>query len=304
MTKFRAVLLLSLLPFVAACAETGRPVRELPPPAPTSYFTAPVRSGDTVKDLAARYRVKEDDLVAMNDFQGRKVSGGSVRIPAYGVREPVRETKPAPKPVAEKSDSAPSAVATPRPAPRTVIETQELDAPKTQAKQSAPVRVASAAKPQTKTDDAAPAAQSSWLGGWFSSPLETAPTPSQKFLWPVKGEVISGFGQSATGLRNDGINISAPRGTPVHAADAGTVTYVGNELKGYGNLVLIQHDNGFVTAYAHSDSVKVERGARVTRGQIIAYTGETGDVGQPQVHFEIRYGTRPVDPKPYMVASK
>ena len=174
--------------------------------------------------------------------------------------------------------------------------------PKTQAKQSAPVRVASAAKPQTKTDDAAPAAQSSWLGGWFSSPLETAPTPSQKFLWPVKGEVISGFGQSATGLRNDGINISAPRGTAVRAADNGVVTYAGNELRGFGNLVLIRHAGGWVTAYAHLDGIDVQTGAEVQRGQIVGRVGQTGNVAEPQLHFEIRRNGAPVNPREFLAA--
>jgi murein DD-endopeptidase MepM/ murein hydrolase activator NlpD len=115
--------------------------------------------------------------------------------------------------------------------------------------------------------------------------------------------LISSFGQAAGGERNDGINIAAPRGTPVRAAGAGTVTYVGNELKGYGNLVLIRHDNGYVTAYAHSDTVTVSRGDRVARGQIIAYSGATGDVNQPQVHFELRVNTKPVDPVPYLAAT-
>ena len=123
--------------------------------------------------------------------------------------------------------------------------------------------------------------------------------PAQKFLWPVKGPVISPFGESPNG-RNDGINISAERGAPIFAAEAGTVTYVGNELKGYGNLILIKHDNGFVTAYAHADTVLVQRGEHVERGQVIGSAGDTGDVSRPQLHFELRIGTRPVDPTPYL----
>ncbi len=123
-------------------------------------------------------------------------------------------------------------------------------------------------------------------------------------LWPVQGKIISNFGANATGERNDGINILISRGTPVHAAAEGTVAYVGEELKNYGKLVLIRHEDGYVTAYAHSDAVTVSPGEHVARGQIIGYAGATGDVSEPQLHFELRLGTKPVDPKPYLVASK
>jgi murein DD-endopeptidase MepM/ murein hydrolase activator NlpD len=116
------------------------------------------------------------------------------------------------------------------------------------------------------------------------------------FRWPVTGRILSAFGGTAGGERNDGINIAATQGEPVRASAAGTVTYCGNELKGYGNLVLIRHDSGYVTAYAHADSIMVGRGDRVAAGQVIATAGSTGDVNVPQLHFEIRRGVRPVDP--------
>jgi len=130
--------------------------------------------------------------------------------------------------------------------------------------------------------------------------MDAAENPN--FLWPVDGRVISPFGDNPNGGRNDGINISATRGAPVRAAEAGDVSYVGNELKSYGNLILIRHDNGFVTAYAHTDGVHVKRGERVERGQVIGSAGDTGDVSEVQLHFELRQGTRPVDPTPYLVA--
>lgn len=123
------------------------------------------------------------------------------------------------------------------------------------------------------------------------------------FQWPVEGRIISPFGATATGARNDGINIAAQLGEPIHAAAAGIVTYAGDELKGYGNLVLIRHDDGYVTAYAHAESINVTRGQRVAKGQVIGYAGDTGDVKTPQVHFEIRKGIEPVDPKPLLMAS-
>ena len=102
------------------------------------------------------------------------------------------------------------------------------------------------------------------------------------------------------GTHNDGINIAVPQGTDVHAAESGRVAYAGNELKGYGNLVLIRHDNGWVSAYAHADQILVKRDDVVRRGQVIAKAGKTGTVDQPQLHFELRHGAKPVDPLPHM----
>jgi murein DD-endopeptidase MepM/ murein hydrolase activator NlpD len=120
------------------------------------------------------------------------------------------------------------------------------------------------------------------------------------FRWPARGRVIAGFGPSPNGLQNDGINVAVPEGTPIKAADDGVVAYAGNELKGYGNLVLIKHANGFVTAYAHASEILVKRGDTVKRGEVIAKSGQTGSVTSPQLHFEIRKGSTPVDPSQYL----
>lgn len=120
------------------------------------------------------------------------------------------------------------------------------------------------------------------------------------FQWPVRGRVISGFGSKAKGLQNDGINIAAAPGTPVVAARSGTVAYVGNELRGFGNLVLIKHPGGWVSAYAHNDQLLVKRGEKVNRGQKIATVGQTGGVGRSQLHFELRRGRRAIDPVPHL----
>ncbi len=120
------------------------------------------------------------------------------------------------------------------------------------------------------------------------------------FRWPVKGRVIAGFGPKTNGVQNDGINLAVPEGTPVKAADDGVVAYAGNELKGYGNLVLIRHANGFVSAYAHASELLVKRGDSIKRGQVIAHAGQTGNVTSPQLHFEIRKGSTPVDPTKYL----
>jgi murein DD-endopeptidase MepM/ murein hydrolase activator NlpD len=120
------------------------------------------------------------------------------------------------------------------------------------------------------------------------------------FRWPVRGRVIAGFGPKPNGLQNDGINLAVPEGTPVKAAEDGVVAYAGNELKGYGNLVLVRHSNGFVTAYAHASEILVKRGDAVKRGQVIVKSGQTGSVTSPQLHFEIRKGATPVDPAQYL----
>jgi murein DD-endopeptidase MepM/ murein hydrolase activator NlpD len=132
-----------------------------------------------------------------------------------------------------------------------------------------------------------------------SGPSTPAKT-SGHFVWPVRGQIISGFGRRANGVHNDGINIAAEPGSAVKAAEAGVVVYAGNELAGYGNLLLIRHANGFVTAYAHNKKLLVDKGATVRQGQTIALVGSTGDVDRPQLHFEIRKGDRAVDPGHYL----
>lgn len=120
------------------------------------------------------------------------------------------------------------------------------------------------------------------------------------FAWPVTGSVIAGYNAPLAGKPNQGINISAPAGTPIKAAGPGVVAYAGNELRGYGNLVLIQHGDGLVTAYAHAASLSVKKGDQVTAGQTIGTVGQTGAVDAPQLHFEVRKNSSPVDPKQYL----
>jgi len=123
------------------------------------------------------------------------------------------------------------------------------------------------------------------------------PRSSGKFLWPLEGKILSSYGSKGSGVHNDGINIESPSGTTVRAAENGVVAYSGNELRGFGRLLLIRHSGGWVTAYAHLGQVMVSRGDTVERGQAIAKVGRTGNVSRPQLHFEIRKGTRAVDPR-------
>jgi murein DD-endopeptidase MepM/ murein hydrolase activator NlpD len=121
-----------------------------------------------------------------------------------------------------------------------------------------------------------------------------------RFSWPVRGRVLAAYGVASGGAHNDGINIAAPKGAPIAAIDGGTVAYAGNELRGYGNLVLVKHPNGFISAYAHCEELLVKRGDTVHRGQVIAKVGSTGGVSEPQLHFELRRGKRAVDPREFL----
>lgn len=130
-----------------------------------------------------------------------------------------------------------------------------------------------------------------------------APPPQisgKGFMWPVNGKVISNYGPKQAGFHNDGVNISASRGSSVYASDSGVVVHASNKLKGYGNLILIKHQNGWVTAYAHNEKLLVRKGQQVVRGQVVAQVGSTGRVDSPQLHFEMRKGSRAVNPTLYL----
>ncbi|WP_245504746.1 M23 family metallopeptidase [Aquabacter spiritensis] len=163
--------------------------------------------------------------------------------------------------------------------------------------------VATAPAPASAKGAAAPAAQAAKTAAVAQDDADDAPRAAgsgPQFRAPVRGRVISGFGPKPGGARNDGVNFAVPEGTSVRSAEDGTVAYAGNELKGYGNLVLIKHADGYVTAYAHNSELLVKRGDTVRRGQIVAKAGQSGGVSTPQLHFEIRKGSQPVDPSQYV----
>jgi murein DD-endopeptidase MepM/ murein hydrolase activator NlpD len=135
-----------------------------------------------------------------------------------------------------------------------------------------------------------------------ATPAAVPPPPPARggFVWPLEGKVVSSFGAKTKGLHNDGINIAARRGAPVRAAENGVVVYAGNELRGFGNMLLIKHAGGWITAYAHNEKLLVSRGDKVQRGQIVAHVGSSGSVTTPQLHFELRKGKQAVDPRKYL----
>ena len=129
---------------------------------------------------------------------------------------------------------------------------------------------------------------------------EPAARAGARFSWPLRGKLLANFGAAGKGLHNDGINIAAPTGAQVRAVDNGVVAYAGNELKGFGNLLLIKHADGWTTAYAHNEKLLVKRGDVVQQGQVIAAVGRTGNVDTPQLHFEVRKGTQAVNPLEFL----
>lgn len=136
-----------------------------------------------------------------------------------------------------------------------------------------------------------------------AQPLPTAIT----WQWPVQGTVTSGFGKQREGIANEGITIAAAQNSEIHAAADGTVAFVGNDVRDYGNMVILRHANGDMSSYAHAEHITVAKGMRVKQGDTIGYVGTSGRAKSPQLHFAIRSGDRAVDPTsklPSQIASR
>lgn len=246
---------------VAAAATVG---------APSVHF---VNRGDTLLSIAHRNHVPVAELAKANSLDPSAKLKIGMKINVPGARSAA-----APAPAA----AVPAAVAAaPAAAP--------MPAPKMAAIE--PVQKARLAQATTTPEQAV-----------VEQPVKAAEATGAlpTFRWPVRGRVITSYGAKTNGKQNDGINVAVPEGTPVKAAEDGVVAYSGNELKGYGNLVLVRHSNGYVTAYAHASELMVKRGDTIKRGQIIAKSGQSGEVGSPQLHFEIRKGSTPVDPLQFL----
>lgn len=276
----------------AAAAEPAKPAVDAPSDWSGSYT---VRSGDSLYAIARQNNVKLADLERYNGIaNSRNVKPGTVLKVPGSVQAPAAETtasRDEPKTPAAVAGPAPGAVRLGEvPSPPPTSSSQQPTLLNGTSENGGPERVAAADTPGSASDAVSPSAQQS----------SGSVAGSSRLRWPVAGKVISGFGPRPDGTHNDGVNLSTPMGTDVHAAENGVVAYAGDELKGYGNLVLIRHDNGWVTAYAHADEILVKRGDHIKRGQVIAKAGRSGQVDQPQVHFELRQGQKPVDPTPFM----
>jgi murein DD-endopeptidase MepM/ murein hydrolase activator NlpD len=223
-----------------------------------------VVTGDTLSKISHRYHKPVNEIAKANNIQPTATLNVGDRLIIPGAQASVVKT------------SAPAAAAQ----PKAVVASPAPKEPE-------PVQSASVAAPTDPLDkEAAKIAEGSGA--------------VPKFRWPANGRVIAGYGPTTNGQQNDGINIALPENTPVKAAEDGVVAYAGNELKGYGNLVLVRHPNGYVTAYAHAKELLVKRGDQVKRGQVIARSGQTGNVNTPQLHFEIRKGANPLDPTRFL----
>lgn len=264
-----------------------------------------VAAGDTLYSLSRKYSVPVNDLAVMNNISAPFALsvGQKLKVPDLA-SAPVRTAAAAPvaKPT-PAATSAQSKYGTPPTTPKTSVvpkvATPAVATTKAVASTAPKGGAKNATQNAAKTQPVKHAQQKI-----SSDPNKKLPSiaarSSSKFSWPVRGKILSHYGAKSGGLFNDGINIGASRGTAVKAAENGVVAYAGNEVKGMGNLVIIQHSGGWMTVYAHMDSMSVRRGARVSVGQKIGTVGATGKVDQPQLHFEIRKGTKAYNPSSYL----
>ncbi|MGI8569967.1 MAG: peptidoglycan DD-metalloendopeptidase family protein [Methylocella sp.] len=266
-----------------------------------------VAQGENAQILSNRYGVPLDALVRANGFASASqiVPGTRIVIPVYNAALAASSGARVAAHSAPGKPAAPAKVAGAR--PRTLAsqaETLKYGETRTAATKAAAARkpTAAAAKQETaqaKMPGETKASTRDPASAPAAEPKKTAmasETANPEFRWPARGRIIQGFKPGG----NDGINIAVPEGTSVKAAESGVVAYAGNELKGYGNLILIRHPNGFVSAYANNGDIEVKRGETVKRGQTIAKSGQSGNVASPQLHFELRKGTKPVDPTQYL----
>ncbi len=314
------------LMLLAGCSMNSGRIQLLNYDVATTLFgnvpdTITVAKGDTLYSISRRYDVPLRDLITTNNLRPpyTLAVGQVLRIPSaryhivekgdtlysiskrYGVDlttlSRVNHIEPPYTLTIGQRLDLPGAVTT-NTAAYDTEDTTEWYAPKTTskkststAKKSSTAKKASTAKKQTVKKASSSTSKSK---------ATTVQKRSSKFAWPVKGKVISKFGAIGKGRNNDGINIQAPKGTAVKAADKGTVVYAGNELKGFGNLILVKHSGGWITAYAHNQKLLVKKGQKVVKGEKIATVGDTGGVNEPQLHFEVRAGKKAVNPLSYL----
>ncbi len=280
------------------------PVSYAPPaahtPAPeTGAATHTVVAGDTLYSISRRYGTTVSALVALNGLPSAEAIhvGQTLRINGSAGHATIASAAPA-RPAATPTTipgAQPTRVASLDPKVKIPAQPAAVEPPMASTA-GAPTVPSVPTVPVIKggSNDTAAA------GAAIDQAADSGSATGTEFRWPVRGRIIAGFGTKPNGEKNDGINLAVPEGTAVKAAEAGTVIYSGNELEGYGNLVLIRHADGWVSAYANNKDLAVKRGDKVYRGEVVAHAGMTGAVSSPQVHFELRKGAKPVNPLDYL----
>jgi len=252
-----------------------------------------VRKGDTLYSLSKKYEVPLKGLIAENHLSAPytlKV-GQRLKLPKPKIHTVAKGDTLYSISKKHNVDIAELIQLNGLDEPYAINVGQKLDLPSTKGSVQVASNVSTASNKNSVTDKNISKATTS---------NNVSTSRKSKFIWPVNGSVVSNFGVVGKGRRNDGINIKAATGTNVKAADQGVVAYAGNELKGFGNLVLIKHSDGYITAYAHNDRLYVKKGQTVLRGEKIATVGSTGSVNTPQLHFEVRAGKKAVNPRAYL----
>jgi murein DD-endopeptidase MepM/ murein hydrolase activator NlpD len=255
-----------------------------PRPEPQTGDIHIVQPGENLIGIARKHGISIAELARANHIEpyAKVAMGDRLTIPGRArthVQQPTQKVARTEPPRIEAPRAAPPQVVAPRSAPAQVgsVPTESIRVAKPEAVQ----------QPEPVVKQAA------------SEPVGHAPS----FRWPVTGHIAEGFGPRPNGTSNDGVNFAGPEGTPIRAAEDGVVAYAGNELKSYGNLVLVRHADNYVSAYANASDILVKKGDTVRRGQVIAHSGQTGSAASPQLHFEIRKNSTPVDPRK-LLASK
>lgn len=249
-------------------------------PAPLNYT---VHKGDTLYRVSRMFDATTTELAQLNKLRPPYVlkAGDIIRLPSkHAITAPTIKTAPA-----QLASTASPYV----PQKMDKIQRESLPPAMVENKKLSPTPSQQIPK---KVEEATEVAE--------VTPPQPQKISGKGFLKPVSGKIISSYGTKADGLHNDGINIKATRGDPVRASENGVVVYSGSQIEGYGNMLLVRHTNGYMTAYAHMDKSLVKKGDVVKRGQVIGTVGTTGHVDTPQLHFEIRKGKDAIDPGLYM----
>lgn len=292
---------------ITGCTQRKKPAPVFVTHAPQKtirpvYFpsTLRVRKNDTVFKVARRYHISIRGIIEKNNLKApyTLIPGEIIHLP------------PPQSHIVDKKDTIATLARLYETDPQSIIRDNNLKAPYT-LKKGQVLKIADAFAKTKIHRGSPPPAPSKRLVLRSPAPkkrkavIRTSYSPPpltglKSFILPVKGVLLSKYGAQPNGKRNDGINIKAPLGTPIRAVENGIVVYTGNELKGFGNLILIKHQNGWTSAYAHTQKMYVKRGDRVKKGKVIALLGKTGHITIPQLHFELRKHTKPVNPGLYL----